>query len=188
VSDRPTSDAPAPALCELADGNRILIRPLGPRDAEHLTDGFERLSHRSRRRRFLTAIQHLTRKQLDYLTNPDLESHLALGAALVGSDDDQAQGIGVARCVRLDRADDLAEVAAAVADEWQGRGVGKLLLQHLARWARRKGVGRWQATMLVDNPAALRLMTGLGPIVSRLSVGAGAIEVVCELDSARLGF
>ncbi|MBW2277428.1 MAG: GNAT family N-acetyltransferase, partial [Deltaproteobacteria bacterium] len=149
---------------------------------DHLADGLERLSPESRRQRFLTAIKRLTTEPLAYLTSPDLEDHLALGIAAQFDDDRPALGIGVVRCVRERPGAETAEVAAAVADDWQGRGVGTLLLSHLARWARAKGIRSFKAAMLADNRAAELLMRTIGPIVNRRTVSRGVIELTADIS------
>lgn len=179
-----SSTAPPPAVVELATGERARIRPLEPSDAGRLAEGLERLSPASRRQRFLTAIERLTRAQLAYLTSPDLENHLALGIEVLPADGSEPLGIGVARCAREKPGDETAEVAAAVADAWQGRGVGTLLLTHLARWARVKGIGRFQASMLADNRAAERLMLKLGPVAGRRFLSQGVIEIVSDISGS----
>lgn len=181
MSDRSASQAPPPITTALADGTSVLIRPLEPSDAEHLADGLEKLSPESRRQRFLTAIKRLTSRQLEYLTSPDLENHLALGIAVLHDGGRPAQGIGVVRCVRERPGAGTAEVAAAVADDWHRRGVGTLLLTHLRRWARKKRIAFFKASMFADNRAAERLMGKLGPIVQRRVLSRGVIELTADI-------
>ena len=67
-----------------------------------------------------------------------------------------------------------AEVAVAVADELQGRGIGRALVEAAVEWARRDGFATLTATMLADNPAIQRLLTGLGlPTTTRADRGRG---------------
>jgi GNAT superfamily N-acetyltransferase len=61
----------------------------------------------------------------------------------------------VARYDRLPESD-AAEVAFVVADEFQGRGVGGLLLRNLAAIARARGIARFVADTLSDNRRMLR--------------------------------
>jgi acetyltransferase len=179
VTAEPGHAAPPPIWLELRNGTRVHLRPLEPGDAGRLADALSRLSPESRRQRFLTAVERLTPQQLAYLTNPDLEDHLALGIETIPDDGSAPVGIGVARCVRLEG--DLAEVAVAVADEWQGRGVGTLLFHHLALWARSKGIRRWLGAILADNKVALELMDKVGAVERRRTVSPGVVEVVCRL-------
>ena len=58
--------------------------------------------------------------------------------------------------------DGSAEIALAVADELQGRGIGRALVDASVAWAHEAGIHRLSATMLSDNVAIRRLLTGLG--------------------------
>src|SRR5437660_7106872 len=116
----------------LPDGTPITIRRLTPSDAPILAGGFARLSEESRRLRFLTAKERLSESELRYLTEVDGHRHEALGAIDPGS----GEGIAVARFVRDQRDSSRAEVAITVADDWQRRGLGKLLLNRPAALAR----------------------------------------------------
>ena len=159
----------------LRDGTRILIRPVRADDREALRESFERLSPESRYRRFLAPMAHLSESQLTYLTQVDHHDH----EALVALSEDDGEGLGIARFVRL--ADpDAAEVAVAVADTLQGRGLGTVLLAHLLARARQEGIERFTATVLADNRGSLEVLSTLG----RASVGPpqdGSVELTIDL-------
>src|SRR5919206_101211 len=72
------------------------------------------------------------------------------------------EGIGIARFVREQPGGPVAEAAVAVADEWQGRGVGGVLLERLAERAREVGVAEFTASLLTSNRAMLALFARLG--------------------------
>jgi RimJ/RimL family protein N-acetyltransferase len=133
-------------------GLPIRIRPLGPEDKRLLADGFERLSARSRYRRFFTPLDRLSDRDLAYLTEIDHRDHEALAAL----DPETGQLIGVARYVRSGEPDQ-AEVSVVVGDPWQGRGVATTLLEHLTERARAEGVAQFVALVLDDNTEALKL-------------------------------
>jgi RimJ/RimL family protein N-acetyltransferase len=138
----------------LADGASILIRPVEPTDARQLNAHFEHLSAVSRYRRFLTTIDHLSKQQLTYLTDVDHERH----EALVALDAVTGEGVGVARSIRDTEDPGRAEFTIAVADLWQGRGVGSALIEQLAARAQAAGVERFTARMLIGNHAGHRLL------------------------------
>src|SRR6185295_4859435 len=147
----------------LRDGAAIVVRPLGRDDADELARGFRRLSPESRYRRFLDTVERLTPEQVKYLTDVDKDRHVAWCA--IGPD---GHGIAVARSIR-DESGDVAEYAITVADEWQGRGVGRVLTTALARAAWATGVRRWRATTLADNASVLRLLAHAGDELDRHS-------------------
>ena len=151
-----------------------MIRPIRPEDRSELAAGMQRLSPESRYRRFLTPASELSAAQLSYLTEVDHSDH----EALVALQPETGHGIGVARFVRSPEDRELAEVAVAVADSWQGRGVGTALLGRLAERARAEGVGRFTAEVLAENRPMLELIDAIGEahVVDR-DQGSVAIEV-----------
>ena len=167
-----------PLTRELADGTAIEIRPIAPADRTALAEGFEGLSEQSRYRRFLSPVDHLSESSLTYLTEVDHHDH----EALVASDSASGEPAGVGRFIRIAAEPKIAEVAVAVPDAWQGRGVGTALLELLAERARDEGVETFRATCLSDNLEALHLLESLGP-ERPLSSGAGVIELEVDLSS-----
>jgi len=178
---------PPPRVVTLGNGAQVRIRPLTPEDAGRLQEGLAHMSPESRRQRFLMAVDRLTPKQLEYLTHPDLVDHLALGMEVLPEDGSEPIGIGVARCVRLKEAHDLAEAAVAIADEWHGVGAGTALVRHLGAWARRCGIDRGLGVMLVDNVAARKVIEKVAEPVETRQVGDGVTEVVFKLGEDLLG-
>ncbi len=152
------------------------IRPIGPDDKAGLAAGFERLSERSRYRRFLSPTERLTSAQLAYLTEIDHRDHEALVALEPSSRD----GLGVARYVRTVEDPHEAEAAIAVADDWQQRGLGTALLRHLAARAREEGVERFTGLVHEDNQAVRHMLEAFGEVRER-HAGAGAVEVSLEI-------
>ena len=79
---------------------------------------------------------------------------------------------------------DSAEVAFLVADQDRGRGLGSLLLEHLAALGRRHGVSRFEAEVLGDNYGMLRVFRAAGFAATRKTV-AGEVEVELRTDASR---
>lgn len=142
----------------LEDGAEIVVRSIRPEDKQGLREGVERLGLQSRYRRFFSAMPSLSSAQLRYLTEVDHHSH----EALLAIDPHTGQGIAVARFIRSDEDPAVAEVAVAVSDPWQRRGVGTLLLNRLAVRAREEGVERFSASVLAENRAMLEMVQKLG--------------------------
>src|SRR5207245_4362935 len=99
---------------------------------------WDRLSPTSRYRRFLSAKDHLTDREWRYFTEVDGINHFALGA--VRHADGQEEGLGVARFIRLIDRPTVAEPAVVVADPWQRKGLGRLLLARLVAAASERGI------------------------------------------------
>jgi GNAT superfamily N-acetyltransferase len=160
----------------LRDGTRIKIRPLEPSDREALARGFARLSPASRRLRFFTTIEALSASQLDYLTNVDHENHDAVAAVLVDERGEEGEGVGVGRWIRLSDEPTKAEIAVTVLDEYQGRGVGTLLLGKLAERAMERGVETLFARVLWTNVGWLDSLRSVGARIEPDEPGVARIE------------
>ena len=164
-------------LVRLQDGLRVVIREIRPTDRELLERSRGRFSDESMRRRFLGPKPRLTTSELRYLTEVDGYDHFAVVAVPL---DDLDTIVGVARWVRLTDDPTAAEAAIIVADELQGRGLGKRLAHELADAARDRGIRRFTASMLTDNTAALALMRTLSDRLDS-HYEEGYREVVSEL-------
>jgi N-acetylglutamate synthase-like GNAT family acetyltransferase len=126
----------------------ITIRPLRNGETAVVQAVFDRLGARSRLLRFGGAKTVLTPYDLAHLARVDENHHVLVALA-------QGQAIGIARLVRDG---DSAEVAVEVADEWQGRRVGTLLMDRLGADARAAGIARLHAVVGADNTASRALM------------------------------
>ena len=172
-SEPPTSElVTLGAPIKLRDGSRIRIRQGHRSDRELLLRGFQRLSAESRYRRFLTSLPELSGEMVRYLTEIDHHDH----EAMIALDERTGEGIGVARYVRDPRRPDTAEVAVTVVDDWQGRGVGTLLLEVICGRARQEGVKTFTALMLATNQDMMDVFRALGP-VRIVDQDTGTVEI-----------
>src|SRR3954468_19758685 len=133
----------------LRDSTNVDIRPVTPGDRKLLLSGFQRFGERSRHQRFFGVKVKLTEAELAFFTEVDHHEHEALGAVDLRT----GAGVGIARFVRLEPGGPVAEAAVSVVDDWQGRGVGRALLEALVERAHEEGVERFQATLLRSNRA-----------------------------------
>jgi nucleotide-binding universal stress UspA family protein/RimJ/RimL family protein N-acetyltransferase len=173
---------PSPAwhkTITLRDGTRVMLRPIAPEDKPLLAALFDRLSEESRYRRFFTTKTELSTAELDYFVDIDHQDH----EAIIALDRSSGEGLGVARYIRSNEDAQAAEVAVTVADDWQGRGLGRGLLDRVTYRARREGVRRFSALVQSDNPASLGLLAGVGATQRRLD--GGLTELVIELPPKR---
>jgi RimJ/RimL family protein N-acetyltransferase len=161
----------------LRDGSKVLIRPVRSGDAPLLADGFARLSHRSRRMRFLGAKTSLSAAELRYFTDVDHHDHEAIGA-LSAAD---GRGVGIARYVRDSNDPRSAEIAVTIADDWQGRGLGTELLARLSARARKAGIDRFTALVSTDNAAMAGLLRKLGACLAGRGPGTVEYEVALAI-------
>ena len=166
-----------PARVILLDGSVVRVRPIAPGDKDLLRRGFERLSPRSRYRRFLSPMPELSARALRYLTEVDHRDH----EALVAVDRDGAC-VGVARFVRSEDDPEVAESAVTVVDDWQGRGLGTALVALLSDRAREDDIRRFTALVLATNSDMLDVLGSLGRVTIS-DCDRGAVEVAVDLPS-----
>ncbi len=129
----------------------VTIRPLRNGETAPIQAVFDRLGPRSRLLRFGGAKNVLFPAELEQLSRVDGTHHVLV--AVIGG-----EPVGIARLVREG---DCAEVAFAVADEWQGRGIGSVLCERLAADARAAGIVHFTATVGDGNVASLALIRRL---------------------------
>lgn len=165
----------------LGDGSRVRIRQGHRSDRDLLLRGFGRLSPQSRYRRFLAPMAELNEQTVRYLTAIDHHDH----EAMVALDEETGEGIGVARYVRHSERRDAAELAVTVADDWQGRGVGTLLVEVLSARAREEGIRSFTALMLADNADMMDVLSRLAP-VRVVDREAGTVEIEMPIPEAGL--
>ena len=138
----------------LKSGAEVLFRPLGPGDAARISALFEALSPHSRQLRFLYSKTTLTESELHTLSDVDGEQRFAIAACLPSRGGEM---VGVVRFARADGSPD-AEVAVAVIDEFQGCGLGRLLLRRIIEAARERGITSLHFDVSDENAAMLGLL------------------------------
>jgi GNAT superfamily N-acetyltransferase len=157
---------------ELDDGSIAEIRPVRTIDRGLFEEGLARMSRQSREARFGAEVDHLTSSELDYLTDVDLVDHVAWGATIEGLP------AGAGRYIRPDGHDG-AEVAIAVVDEFQRRGLGRAIFRALVASARVNGVERLYFSIQPENRTVLKILDGVD---TRLNTEQGMI--VGEIEVA----
>ncbi|HBV10327.1 GNAT family N-acetyltransferase [Glutamicibacter bergerei] len=144
----------------LRDGTTAHLRPITPKDAQALQEMHKQQSETSVYLRYFTYKSSLTPKELDRFTNVDHHNRVAF-TVVRGS-----KIIGVGRYDRLDDPTE-AEVAFNVSDEYQGTGIGSILLEHLAAAGRENGIEKFTAEILPENRKMLTVFSDAGYAVAR---------------------
>ena len=141
----------------LRDGRRVPVRPMRPDDADLELRFVRGLSERSRYQRFLNQMVELPPEMLARFTQLDYDRELALVAL------DPADGEFIAVGRYAPNADgETAEFALTVGDAWQGKGVGRALLERLCACAKDAGYTTLFGHILHANHDMLDLAKGLG--------------------------
>ena len=158
----PTPDAPAASSAPAYprhweadvvawDGGVVHLRPILPSDADAIVDFHSRLSERTRYLRYFGAYPHIPPRDLERLTVVDHHARVAL-VVLLG---DEVIAVGCYEGTLGPDGNSVvgpAEVAFVVRDDHQSRGLGSILLEHLAAAARERGVRRFEAEVLGQKP------------------------------------
>ena len=145
-----------PVPVTLRDGTAAGLRPVYPGDQYALVRGEPLLSVKTRYQRFLGAV-HMTPALARYLAEVDYVDHFAWVA--VDSTDVPVGGASYVRSAS-DRA--LADISFLIEDEFQGRGLGTLLMGALAIAARRNGISRFCADVLAENAPMRAILAHAG--------------------------
>ncbi len=163
----------------LADGATVHLRPIRADDAEVLNALFGRLSDDTIQYRFFAPLRQLSEAWLERLTHVDYDDRMALVAEL-GDD-----LVAVGRYDRLPTRTE-AEVAFTVQDDQQGRGIGTMLVEHLAAVARERGIDTFRAAVLPGNRRMLDVFRDTAFDVRQRFEG-GVIQVefpIADTDAA----
>jgi RimJ/RimL family protein N-acetyltransferase len=139
----------------LKDGFSARLRPIRPDDEPRLVDLYERLSRRTAYQRFFTVLRRLPSDWYHFFANVDYVRRLALVAERETVAGVQLIGVGGYEPAEEP---DTAEVAFVVADGWQGRGLGGILLEAVLGAADARGIRRFRAYVQADNHRMLRLL------------------------------
>jgi acetyl coenzyme A synthetase (ADP forming)-like protein len=154
----------------LRDGGGARVRPIRPGDGGLVKAFFEKLGPESRYYRFFQVKKTLEPSEIEHFTNVDYHDRMALVALHEG------EMIAVARYDREPGPGDHAEVAFAVIDEQQGRGLGSRLLELLTVYARSHGIKSFRAFVLGENRQMMRVFRNSGYELSR-TIDSGVFTV-----------
>ncbi|WUI10482.1 GNAT family N-acetyltransferase [Micromonospora sp. NBC_00421] len=152
-------DQPVDVL--LSDGSTVGLRPIRPQDAPEIVAMHGRFSERTRYLRYFSPYPRIPERDLHRFVTVDHRDREAF-VVLAGD-----RIVAVGRYERLGPAAPEAEVAFVVEDAYQGRGIGSVLLEHLADAARRAGIGHFVAEVLPTNGVMLRVFADFGYQVQR---------------------
>jgi ribosomal protein S18 acetylase RimI-like enzyme len=167
-----------PRTVELKEGTKVHLRPIVAEDEPLLHEAVGAMSQRTVYLRFFSPIKRMSDALAHRLAVVDYRDRFALVAGVQRSGGKE-RIVGVARYDRAP-ATDVAEVAVAVVDEFQRRGLGSILLAELARVAREQGIRTFQLVVLPENREMLGLLRKMRWI-HHAKVAGGLYEISFEL-------
>ena len=160
------------------DGSTLVLRPIRPDDAEREHAFVAKLSDASRYSRFQHSVTALSAEMMARFTQLDYDREMALLALVPETD----EIVGVARYFpNPDRVS--AEFACVVADAWQGRGVGTVLMKELIACARAAGYASLDGMVMSTNAVMMALAAHLGFVSDPNSEPSHTVKVALALDA-----
>lgn len=155
----------------LKDQYKLRVGAVLPSNRDQISRGLKDLSSESIRNRFLGSKKEFSNTELEYLTNLDGWDHYAIG---VEERERPFRGVSIARLVRSPVDALEAEVAITVIDEFQGAGVGTILIRLIALAAHERKIERLTFTTLPQNNGMIKLIQKIGVA----QVGTTAMDFV----------
>jgi acetate---CoA ligase (ADP-forming) len=189
VSDRRPITPPLPAGDQidsprlvLRDGSVASVRPVTAGDRESIRRFFHNLSPDSRRKRFFTPAEP-SDSVIERMTDSS-DPHRAFSLVVHRLRSESLLPVAIASYLAIGPA--VAEVAFAVDDDFQGKGLSTLLLERLAIRAAQNGIEQFQASTLADNAAMLEVFRDSGFAI-RSKTSAGVVELRLSLTPSAEG-
>lgn len=151
-----TSTSGASARLTARSGFAFTVRPIRPEDGAALAEFFTHVAHEDLRFRFLTAINEVGPNLLAIMTNVDHDrTETFLAQAPDGT-------IVASAMIAADRNRERAEVALSIRVDYKKRGISWTLLEHVARWAKARGIRRLESIESRENHQAIELEREMG--------------------------
>ncbi|WP_439032745.1 bifunctional acetate--CoA ligase family protein/GNAT family N-acetyltransferase [Gordonia terrae] len=160
-----------------SDGGVVHLRPIVPDDADRIVAFHSTLSERTRYMRYFGPTPTLPPREVARMTTVDHQQRVAIVAVLGG----EIIAVGIYEGLGFDGKPESAEVAFVVADEHQGRGLGPILLEHLAGAAAENGFTRFEAEVLSENPNMVAVFRDAGYQLAR-SFDGSTVHVEFLID------
>lgn len=160
----------------MRDGREVEIRALQPGDKDDMLAAVDRTGSRSLQRRFFVAKRGFSESEIAFFMNIDFVNHVALVA--LADEGGRNVIIGGGRYIVTEPGK--AEIAFVVIDDYQGQGIGTLLMRHLAVLARKAGLRELIAEVLPEN-AAMRKVFGKFAFQPRRGPDPKVIHLVLTL-------
>lgn len=158
----------------LLDGRTARIRPTRSTDADGLVAFYARVSPNSKYLRYFAPHPELTESELTRWTTLDYDTHVAL----VLESGDRILALGTYDRTRIPGE---AEMAFLVDDAHHGRGIGTILLEHLAQTARERGVTKFVAEIMPENGDMISTLRAAG-YQMRMSREDGFLWFECSVE------
>jgi Acyl-CoA synthetase (NDP forming) len=162
---------------EVAD-TPLMLRPIRPEDEARLRDFYAEADPQDLRLRFFSSRREVPRSELARYSQIDYDREMTFVAI-----DGHGGLVGEVRAA-CDPDNREAEFAIQVRRDWQGRGLGRLLLERMIGYLAQRGTGRLVGVCLRENDAMAALARCLG---FTIEADADRKAVRLSLDLQRAG-
>lgn len=164
----------------LEDGTLVCIRPIRPDDAPRLQETFKLLSRQTVYLRFLETFKELTDEQAQKFANVDYLHRMAFVGTIQQSGVEHIIGVARYDTHSRDHCHE-AECAVVVRDDYQGLGLGRLLMTRLVQYAQQHDVHTFIGTILMYNAKVMNFIRGSGLPYERDMIEPGVWDVRVSL-------
>jgi RimJ/RimL family protein N-acetyltransferase len=144
---------------QLKDGPYLRVGSVLPESRHKISNGLKDMSSASIRNRFLGSKKEFSEKELKYLTILDGWNHYGIGVEECGG---KCRGVAVIRLVRSHQFKGEAEVAITIIDDFQGKGLGSILMNLIILAAHERDIHRLSFSFLPQNEAIQKLIRKVG--------------------------
>lgn len=162
-----------------ADGERLLVRPIRPEDADAHAAFFRRLPPEDIRRRFFATLRELSAEQIVRMTEIDYEREMAF-VAVRGAGTDRPATVGVARLARETLSNE-GEFAVVVQPDVKGHGLARHLVGRLLDWGRSQGLDAVVGEILLENQPMRHFIERMGFVVRHVPDDPEVLEARFDL-------
>ncbi len=165
---------------ELADGNKVFLRPVKPTDDSLMLELFNSFSRETIYLRFFSTLKYMPKEQLQKYTHIDYDKQMAIVAVVNESGRERIVAVG--RYTLETENPDNAEFAIVVQDSHQGHGIGTEVLRHLAHVAKLQGVKVIVGYIMNENSRMFSVLRRSGLTMTRKNWDRGITRVDIPID------
>ena len=156
-------------------GVEIFLRPVKISDEPLLKDFFYSLSNQTIYKRFISARTDMPHERLQEFCVIDYQKEMVILAIIPKEEKEEV--VGMAQYA-MNEDMHTAEVAIVVRDDWQNKGIGRVLLQYLTEIAKKRGVLGFTAEVLYDNKPMLHLFESIFDVEKKLEDGIYRLKMM----------
>ena len=166
----------------LYDGDKVLYRPAKPTDNRMIQEHFYQMDHKDVEMRFFSLRRHFYKDEMEDMSQVDYVKNLSIVAVTGQVGFEHIVGLGG---YFLEHGT-TAEVAFSISKDWQGKGIGSIILLKLAEAARENGITTLIAYTLPSNRGMIKLFKRL-PYKTKPAFEDSTVVLTCNFEPREKG-